>query len=121
MTQGIGLPPCWWVSPKAGGPSETLDPPESPRDPLRASPTLQAPHTHFPLRVLSLAKQPSPYMQEKNYTQGWLQTSWAGTSPSSAAWASVQASEQNHTTPAGSTVKGGRGFWEGALIPDRTG
>ncbi|XP_047705624.1 semaphorin-3B isoform X4 [Prionailurus viverrinus] len=41
----------------------------------------------------------------KNCTQGWPQTSWAGTSPSSAAWASVQVCEQNHTILAGSTVK----------------
>ncbi|XP_041617656.1 semaphorin-3B isoform X2 [Vulpes lagopus] len=74
---------------------------------------LEEPVLRLDLRRLEDGKGKSPYdprhraasVLEKNYTQGWLQTSWAGTSPSSAAWASVQASEQNHTTPAGSTVK----------------
>lgn len=32
MTPGIGLPPCWWVSPKAGTPGELLEPEPPPRD-----------------------------------------------------------------------------------------
>lgn len=74
-------------------------------------------HPPTPPRAFRLAEQRSPCLQEKNCTQGWLQTSWAGTSPSSAAWASVQVSGQNHTTPAGSTVRGWWGFWEGPSSP----
>lgn len=38
MTPGTELPPCWWVSPKAGAPAELLDP-------RRGSRTSQSPET----------------------------------------------------------------------------
>lgn len=125
MTRGIGLPPCLWVSPKARAPqrlSTLLRAPEIPPLTPRLLPELSKhPHLHPPPRTFRLAEQPSPCLQEKNCTQGWLQTSWAGTSPSSEAWASVRVFEQNHMTPAGSMVKSWWGFGKGALGPHRVG
>ena len=79
------------------------------------------PDPHPLPRAFRLAERPLPDLQERNCILGWLQTSWAGTSPSSAAWVSVRVSEQSHTTPAGSMVKGWWGFGEGALITHRVG
>ena len=51
MTPGIGLPPCWWVSPKAGTPGELLEPAPPPPETL-ASCKVQRP---------SLEPQGSPH------------------------------------------------------------
>lgn len=136
MTPGIKQPPCWWVSPKAETPTELLEPlrdsrtspsPKTlPRAPgilhrLTDSPSAPRAPQPLPSEPSALAKQPLPCLQGKSYTRGWLQTSWAGTSPSSAAWARVRVSEQNHMIPAGSMVKGWWGWWEKALILNRAG
>lgn len=58
MTPDIGLPPCWWVSPKAGTPVELLEP-------LRDSSISQSPKTlpralDIPIASLNSQKPPHP-------------------------------------------------------------
>lgn len=108
-TPGTAPPPCWWVSPKAATPTELLEPHQEPQGSPKSPQSSKFPQP----RAFSLA-EPWPCLQGKSCILGWPQTSWAGTSPSSAAWASVRVSELSPTTPAGSMV---RGWWGGRRGP----
>lgn len=111
------------TAPETPGSPQAL--PRAPRTPITVLTPQEAPQLHRPPprppRAFRAAEQPSPRLQGRSCIPGWLQTSWAGTSPSSAAWAGGRVSEQSRTTPAGSMVKDWWGWWEGTIVPNRAG